>query len=296
MGRETGMDSLFAVPETALTTFERIHGLRVTVHDVQGALWPFLLPDRFQHTQAACQAVKSLDASDACRAFDIARLRRELADQPEGRAHVCHAGLVEWVTPLFGASGLEGVLFAGVRLPGRGMTPYPRLLPVLADAPEDARPPTVDRDESDRIMEHLRQLAARLTLWKADAARELTGATPRPDHSGVLSDPVARRRTVIARFVHARRTGRPTIGELAGELGLSESRASHVVREIFGQSFRDLLTEARLQTAAGLLRHSSLPVLDIALRSGFDDPAHFHRLFRRRHGTTPARYRARSEP
>lgn len=287
------MESHFSVPETALQAFERIHNLRVTVHDLQGMLWPFLLPDRVQHTQAPCQAVKALDSNTSCRQFDIFRTRRELADRPEGRVHICHAGLVEWVIPILGDSGLEQVLFAGVRLPGSGIVAYPHPLPVLSSAGEI---PPVDREESDLILEHLRQLAARLRLWKLDAAREITVGAPKPGMTDAMDDLIAQRRTVISRFIHSRHMGRVTIGDLADTLGLSESRTSHVVRQIFGHTFRDLLTEARLNTAAGLLRHSSLPILEVAVRSGFDDPAHFHRLFRRRYSATPARYRAQSGP
>jgi transcriptional regulator GlxA family with amidase domain len=57
-------------------------------------------------------------------------------------------------------------------------------------------------------------------------------------------------------------------------------------------SFRALLVRKRLQAAMELLRQSDLSVLQIALATGFQDLAHFHRLFRRRVGITPARYRS----
>ena len=36
----------FEVPEQAIQAYERIHGLHVTVHDLGGTLWPYLLPER----------------------------------------------------------------------------------------------------------------------------------------------------------------------------------------------------------------------------------------------------------
>lgn len=49
--------------------------------------------------------------------------------------------------------------------------------------------------------------------------------------------------------------------------------------------------EMRLCTAASLLRETSLPLIEVALASGFQDVSHFHRFFRRRFGYTPAQYR-----
>jgi AraC-like DNA-binding protein len=159
--------------------------------------------------------------------------------------------------------------------------------------------PTVSVDESVGILELLRQLAARLQLWKRDAAREsgMSGPGLRPGPGSGAADLVSARRTAIARFLHARhRDPDVTLAHLADLLGVSESRTSHLVRELFGRSFRDLLIDARLQTASGLLRHSGLSILEIGLHSGFSDAAHFHRMFRQRMTTSPARYRARSIP
>jgi AraC-like DNA-binding protein len=56
-------------------------------------------------------------------------------------------------------------------------------------------------------------------------------------------------------------------------------------------TFVQMLTTARLSTAIALLRRSALPVLQIAMLSGFGDVSHFHRTFRARTGTTPQGYR-----
>ena len=52
-----------------------------------------------------------------------------------------------------------------------------------------------------------------------------------------------------------------------------------------------MLVEARIKTAAELLRVSSLPILQVALSSGFPEISHFNRLFRRRMGCSPGQYR-----
>jgi len=260
-------------------------------------LWPFLPPERFQHAHPLCQAVKVFHA-DRCVEFGITQLRRDLAARPEGRVQVCFAGLVEVVVPVFRRGALEWVLFAGPRRPGRD----------LRDVVRDTQPPPsrtvwpkrtvlpepAGEAEAQTLLEALRQLAARLERW--DAERERSGArthdTPRKDS---FPDALASRLALIRRFVQNRHTHPVRLADLAETLRLSESRAAHAVKEVTGRTFIELLTEARLRTAANLLLHTSLPVLDVSLRSGFGEVSHFHRSFRRRFNVTPLKYRKRSE-
>jgi AraC-like DNA-binding protein len=100
---------------------------------------------------------------------------------------------------------------------------------------------------------------------------------------------------IIHRFVQVHHQRPALLEELAAELRMSASRTSHVVRETCGMSFRELLIEARLNTAMGLLRATNLSVLEVSIRSGFPEIAHFHRMFRNRVGTTPRQYRIKNQ-
>jgi AraC-like DNA-binding protein len=80
---------------------------------------------------------------------------------------------------------------------------------------------------------------------------------------------------------------------VASEHGISK-RYLHLVLAQGGTSFGAALIEARLTRAKALLddaRFARLPIADIAWRSGFANPSHFARRFRRRYGTAPADYR-----
>jgi AraC-like DNA-binding protein len=277
------------IPEYAVSMFERLHRLRVTVHDLRGTLWPFLRPDRFQHAQPECQAIKMQSGNSDCLRFEIQDTRRDLAALPEGRVHICHAGLVEWAVPVFREGRLEWLLFAGVRTPGLSLRPGYRA-PRIHRAellPVPVRPAPVEDDEAAIVLEHLRQLAARLDVWRQPGYG--SGGTKGNTAAGDL---FASRRTRILRFVQARHTDSGIcLTDLAHTLDLSVSRTGHAVREACGTTFPALLAEARLRTAAGLLRHSALSVLEVAAASGFADPSRFHRHFKRTFGTTPHRYR-----
>jgi AraC-like DNA-binding protein len=278
--------------EQAIRTFERIHKLRVTVHDIRGTLWASLAPERFQHSAPLCATVKMEGGQDRCFDFEVRRLRRELTECINGRVHVCHAGFVEWVLPVFHETELEWVLFAGPRLPTGGLTIQVRDKPSnwrkLLRNMDSMLPTPVEEAESADILEHLRQLAARLSA----SVREFESKKPHASLNGAIAqDLLAHRRLIVQRYIGMHHANPITLSDLAAHLSLSESRTSHLVTECCGSTFQSLLLRARLETAVLLLRFSALSVTEVALRSGFNDLAHFHRVFRRSYGATPARYR-----
>lgn len=83
-----------------------------------------------------------------------------------------------------------------------------------------------------------------------------------------------------------------TVARLARRVGLSESRFAHLFTEQTGRSPMSTVREARLLKAAQLLRVTDLGVAQVAAECGFESPFHFSRLFRRRHGFSPRRYRS----
>ncbi len=64
------------------------------------------------------------------------------------------------------------------------------------------------------------------------------------------------------------------------------------VRRVAGCSPKDYLLGIRLGRAKELLAVTELPVAAVARRVGYDDPAYFSRLFTRRVGMAPIRFRA----
>lgn len=282
----------FDIPERAIGAFECIHHLNITIHDLAGSLSPFLKPNRFHHRSPLCLAVKARGHHTVCFDFELRKLRQDLADLPEGRIHVCHAGLVEWAMPVFEEEKLAWILFAGPRLPG------PHLISAVWErraswpkspwAKGSEMPGPVGEDEAQLVLEHLRQLAARLQKWVQELE---SGRSIAYSPSTISRQSRTTRRAVVQRFIEDHYDQPVTLPMLAQKLCLSESRASHVIHECCGASFRELLVQKRLRVAMELLRQSAMSVLEVAVASGFEDVAHFHRLFRRRIGTTPARYR-----
>lgn len=271
----------YEIPRESINCFEKLHHLQVTVHDLTGNLWPFLSPEYFHHRASKCQAVKKTTEGSKCLAFEGESLRRALALLPQGRVHICHAGYVEWVVPVL-EDKLQMVLFAGIMQAHEDLQcdVHPASLPIL----NNASLPSVSQSQSILIHEHLRQLSSRLKQWSNELQTLQQSSCP--------IDPTdANRQMRIQTFIMQHHTQQVRLRDLAKNLRLSESRTSHVVSETCGQTFRQLLTEARLRTAMGLLRHTNLPLIDLAHRSGFDDLRNFYRLFKRQVKQSPQKYR-----
>lgn len=129
-------------------------------------------------------------------------------------------------------------------------------------------------------------LAARLDQLRRDRPSLQQPVRQRGDGDGA-----AHRAACIARFIAQRHAQDVRLADLARELHLSEDRAGREVRRLNGRGFAELLAEARLVTAASLLRTTDLPVLQVGQQAGFGDPSHFHLCFRRRFGCSPGAWR-----
>lgn len=53
----------------------------------------------------------------------------------------------------------------------------------------------------------------------------------------------------------------------------------------------EYVIQFRLRKAAELLQHSTLPVLEIAAQSGFNNLSNFNRQFKKYYQLTPSQYR-----
>ncbi|MGQ9682899.1 MAG: AraC family transcriptional regulator [Anaerolineae bacterium] len=73
--------------------------------------------------------------------------------------------------------------------------------------------------------------------------------------------------------------------------GLSRSRFYHVFKQETGVTFVDYINTLRLRRAKELLLTSHLPIVDVALESGFDSLSHFYGLFKRMEGVSPKTFR-----
>lgn len=129
------------------------------------------------------------------------------------------------------------------------------------------------------------QVEAFLTeaLWLATGARRRRTAMP-----AVLAQ--------VVRELADPENLRAGVAGMAERAHWSREHLNRQMRRYLGETAVGVLTRHRLEHAARLLRHSTLPVLEICQRCGLDNLSHFYRLFRRHFGCPPGAWRQRTGP
>jgi two-component system response regulator YesN len=84
-----------------------------------------------------------------------------------------------------------------------------------------------------------------------------------------------------------------SLNEVAGHVNLSPSHFSVVFSKEACQTFKEYLTEIRIQKAKELLRTTALRSADIAYQVGYSDPHYFSHVFRKVTGLSPNEFRNR---
>lgn len=83
------------------------------------------------------------------------------------------------------------------------------------------------------------------------------------------------------------------LSELAGELHYDLYWLSREIKRRTGATYTELVQEKRLSQAAYLLTNTAMSVMDIGLAVGYENMSYFHRIFQKKYGTTPRKYRVR---
>jgi AraC-like DNA-binding protein len=81
------------------------------------------------------------------------------------------------------------------------------------------------------------------------------------------------------------------VSEMAKQVFVSRSRFTALYQELFHVSPMEDVLRLRVEKACWLLAGSRLSVKEVAMQSGFEDQCYFNRLFTKRMGLSPGRYR-----
>ena len=113
------------------------------------------------------------------------------------------------------------------------------------------------------------------------------GAEPGPEM------PLSRAFGTMIDLLH-RRVGTPcSLGELAAHAGLKPDTASRLFHRCAGCDLRSYQQRLRVVEARRLLSGTALPIVDIALRCGYQSLSRFYASYTRVFGETPAACRKR---
>jgi AraC family transcriptional regulator, regulatory protein of adaptative response / methylphosphotriester-DNA alkyltransferase methyltransferase len=88
------------------------------------------------------------------------------------------------------------------------------------------------------------------------------------------------------------------LDDIARRVATSRRQLQRAYAEVGDTTFREHLTQVRMERAGELLRRGGMTIREVAHRVGYRQPAQFAKAFRRHHGAAPSDYRTRqpSEP
>lgn len=128
---------------------------------------------------------------------------------------------------------------------------------------------------STLLMTHLLQHYSQL-LWKLPMVR------------GGLAPTVLRN---VMDYIEENLAASLTLGELANQAALSEFHFARMFKQSTRLAPHQYVMQRRMVKAELLLRHSKLPLTEIALQCGFNSSSHFSHRFKSLHGMTPSALR-----
>jgi transcriptional regulator GlxA family with amidase domain len=79
----------------------------------------------------------------------------------------------------------------------------------------------------------------------------------------------------------------PSVDALARQVGLSRRRLQQGFRLIYGRTVCDIRDTLRMGLAHELVVDSTMPMIEIAMETGYEHPASFTRAFRAAFGSPP---------
>ncbi|WP_294478305.1 AraC family transcriptional regulator [uncultured Victivallis sp.] len=266
--------------ERILRAIEARCAISLTIHDRQGKLrgpdGAPLLPGRHLHPHECCARGRYQlpHWNTQCVRECLTETESRLATDPVPHLKTCWKTLTELVVPIVRGGVCQLTIFAGVF---RSAEEAPEELPEWFRARYRTLP-APDPEELAELAELLR--AAGLTLLEEAELRPRCPAGR------------DRRLNTIADYIRRHAHEKISLKTLGAELCLSPSRAGHLIRELCGRTFRELLEEERMLRARTLLLGSDHKLAKIAESTGYPNEFYFSRVFTRYWGITPGRFRS----
>lgn len=112
-----------------------------------------------------------------------------------------------------------------------------------------------------------------------------------PDHSYFLEENNSRL-TQLYDFLNAHYNEKILLSDLADHLNMSVVSLNRFLKKHTNRTFVDFLNDIRLSFACRWLLEDHWSVSEIAFKSGFNNLAHFNRVFKKSKGQTPSQFRS----
>lgn len=97
--------------------------------------------------------------------------------------------------------------------------------------------------------------------------------------------------TRMMRYIEAHALEPLTLEDVANDIDLSVSRASHLFKEFTGKTIIQYAQHLKLEAAINQMKYTNMTLEQIAFTCGFGNYPYFHRLFTRTYQMSPSQYR-----
>ncbi|WP_182200634.1 helix-turn-helix domain-containing protein [Paraliobacillus salinarum] len=97
--------------------------------------------------------------------------------------------------------------------------------------------------------------------------------------------------TRMMRYIEEHALEHLVLEQVANEVELSVSRASHLFKDHTGKTIIQYAQQLKLEAAINQMKYTNMTLEQIALTCGFGNYPYFHRLFTRVHRQSPSQYR-----
>ena len=97
------------------------------------------------------------------------------------------------------------------------------------------------------------------------------------------------------RYIEEHLSGKLTLNQVAGHIGLSPNYLSSLFKKELHISFVDYITEKRVIKAKELLLETDLKTHEVAEITGFADDSYFSKTFKKITGRLPSSFRKRTK-
>ena len=141
------------------------------------------------------------------------------------------------------------------------------------------------RVQVDRALVEMRELDRTLPRIRATLQISEEQATEAPDVVAQEDREFTDR--LYAIFQERMADEKFNIGVLATQMGMSRSQLYKRVREVTGESPKQLLNKIRLQSAERMLQEGKMTVSEVADATGWNSVSYFSKSFKRRFGRNP---------
>ena len=258
-----------------LDDFSSLLDVRVTFFSAAGE---FLRRGKEMRNCAFCSLVHSeLGGYDQCVSMDCCK-QQEAVSRNQIINYRCHAGLHECIAPVEVRNRIAGfVMFGQFRIEGDPEPEWDKIPEGVREKMREAylELPCFTDEKLPAVLGVLK------TLIDYIAVRELA----------VLQ--CDRLRNEIDLYIEKHASEDIRLPDMAKKLGRSVSTISQFLRNNYQTSFKGLLLDARLKIAEKMWRDDpGATVAEVAFASGFCDQFYFSRVFSRRKGMPPGKFRS----